>query len=210
MSGNKVSGRLLKWFFAIAGVMFVINMFYAVHLLQKPPGSEASNGAKLAEFTLTDQNGKPFSPSQLKGRVWVAGFIYTICPGPCPLVTRNMAVAQQLLSGTGVEFVTITVDPDYDTPVVLKEYAKKFGVDESNWHFLTGPRQQVYKVIQQGFFLVVAPADASMISETGPVVHSTRIAIVDRKGFIREYVDGTQPDSSGKVKTAVAKYLAEK
>ena len=120
-----------------------------------------------------------------------------------------MAVMQKELAGSGVEFVTITVDPVKDTPAVLKEYARKFELEESNWHLLTGSPLKVRKIIQQGFLLVVSDADENSPPDAGPVIHSTRLAVLDRQGHIREYVDGTAADSPDKIKVAVKRYLAE-
>ena len=209
MNSSGRTGLFLKIFLGLAGFLLLMNILYAVRLLHKPAGSQAAQWHRIPDFLLTDQNGRDFTPSQLKGKVWVAGFVYTSCPGPCPVVTRNMAVIQKELAGSGVEFVTITVDPVRDTPAVLKEYSRKYELDENTWHLLTGSPLKVRKIIQQGFFLVVSDAAKDAPPEAGPVIHSTRLAILDRQMRIREYVEGTAADAPEKVKSAVTKYLAE-
>ncbi len=92
------------------------------------------------KFALTDQNAKPFSNDQLHGKIWVADFIFTQCNSLCPLMTQNMANFQKKSAGSGVQMVSFSVDPENDTPPILKDYAAKNGADESRWHFLTGTR----------------------------------------------------------------------
>ena len=85
---------------------------------------------ELPEFTLTSDKGEPFSPADLRGKVWVADFIFTSCPGPCPIMTRNMAdVAETLKMYDDIAFVSISVDPETDTPEVLAKYAAHHGAN---------------------------------------------------------------------------------
>src|ERR1700683_3737016 len=95
-------------------------------------------------FSLTDQSGHPFSDKDLRGKVWVASFIFTRCAGPCARVSANMARLQKEMAGKEVlMLVSFSVDPDYDTPAVLQRYAAHFGADPSGWKFLTGKRRDI-------------------------------------------------------------------
>jgi protein SCO1/2 len=152
----------------------------------KPPGNELERYHVLPAFQLTDQNGRQVSLDDLKGKVWLADFVYTTCPGPCPLITAHMAQLQRKLPpGADIRLVSISTDPQGDTPPVLKAYAEKFGATD-RWTFLTGPKDQVYDLINHGFLLAAsAPAGA-------PILHSTKMALVDRNGTVRAYYDGNE------------------
>ena len=95
-------------------------------------------------FKLTDQDGKPFDSEQLKGQVWVAALIFTNCPGVCPSMTQKLKELQDAVPAKNVQLVSFTVDPERDTPEVLKQYARRFKADESRWHFLTGEKDTVF------------------------------------------------------------------
>src|SRR5688572_12626928 len=95
-------------------------------------------------FTLTNQLGNIVSDRDLKGRVWVADIIFTRCAGPCPRMTEEMSKLQSAFSPSDpLAFVTLTTDPDHDTPAVLKTYSEKFVADPARWHFLTGTKPQI-------------------------------------------------------------------
>src|SRR5436190_4328545 len=96
-------------------------------------------------FSLTDQNGKPFDSSQLKGNVWVAAFIFTRCPAACPMMTQKLAKLQKSVPAKNVKLVSFTVDPERDTPQDLKEYAARFKADESRWFLLTGSKDAIFQ-----------------------------------------------------------------
>src|SRR5689334_5815849 len=98
----------------------------------------------VADFVLTNQDGRVISLSDLRGHVWIADIIFTRCAGPCPRMTRQMKSMQEALPPTGrAELVTLTTDPDYDTPAILKAYAERFGADTNRWMFLTGTKQEI-------------------------------------------------------------------
>jgi len=132
-------------------------------------------------FTMMDSGGKPFSSGALKGKVWVADFMFTSCPGVCPAMATQMARLHRLFADYGdVAFVSITVDPDNDTQDVLAEYAQKLKADTARWHFLRGDMKLVQSLSLEGFKLsaLSAPSD-----------HSPRFVLVDRAGQIRGYYD---------------------
>jgi protein SCO1/2 len=128
---------------------------------------------------LTDQNGRPFDSDALKGDVWVAAFIFTNCPGVCPMMTQKMAKLQETVPSPDVKLVSITVDPARDTPEVLKEYAKRANADEARWHFLTGSQEDILAAAA-GLKLSVQPAKDGL-----PIQHAENFLLVDRKGRVR-------------------------
>ena len=137
----------------------------------------------LPDFSLTNQDGQTVTLADLKGKVWLADFVYTTCPGPCPIISAHMARLQGQVASPEVRFVSISTDPTSDTPAVLKKYAERFQAKD-RWMFLTGPQAAVYDFIRNGFMLAIqAPADA-------PIIHSTKMMLVDREGTIRNFYDG--------------------
>ena len=146
-------------------------------------------------FELVNQNGQPFGSAQLAGKIWIADFIYTTCPGPCPMISSRMSELQKPLEKTDVHLVSFSVDPEKDTPQVLRGYADKLQADPGRWDFLTGPKSAIYKLSHDGFKLAVSDGGG----EQGIPVHSTRMVLVDRHGDIRGYFDATEADAITKV-----------
>jgi cytochrome oxidase Cu insertion factor (SCO1/SenC/PrrC family) len=144
----------------------------------------------LPDFSLTDQTGKAVTLHDLSGKVWVADFIFTNCGGTCPLMTGKMRKLQEALPPE-IHLVSFTVDPGRDTPKVLAAYAGQNGANHDRWLFLTGDKQALYDVCVKGFKL---PLDAEGGTLAEPIAHSTRFVLVDKKGEIRGYYDGTEED----------------
>lgn len=145
--------------------------------------------SQVSPFQLTSQSGQPFDSKSLEGHVWVADFIYTTCPGPCPLMSRHMGEVQRQTADTpDVKIVSFTVDPATDTPPVLAAYAKHFLADANRWYFLTGDQSKLNEIGRNGFKL--NPVDGSMM-------HSVRFTLVDRhmriRGFYSTDEDGFLP-----------------
>src|SRR5207244_4691294 len=102
---------------------------------------------------LVNQDEQPFGSSNLSSKIWIADFIYTTCPGPCPMISSRMSEMQKPLEKTDVHFVSFTVDPDKDTPAQLREYASRLQAQPGRWDFLTGPKSEIYNLSQYGFKL---------------------------------------------------------
>lgn len=133
---------------------------------------------------LTDSEGKPFNLARLKGKVVLVGFVFTTCNGTCPLTSATMAKVRDRLKtegvwGAKVEFVSVSLDPEHDTPEALKTYAKIYEADPASWHFLTGSKAEVDRVIASwGMWARRDPL--------GALDHPSRIFLVDPKGRQRE------------------------
>ncbi len=141
----------------------------------------------VSDFTLTDQNGARFSSTALDNHVWVADFIYTNCPGPCPRMSSQMHQVQTALAGDdGARFVSFTVDPVRDTPAVLTAYSKHFEADPSKWYFLTGDLGTLNHLSHDVFRL--AAVDSTLD-------HSTRFILIDRRGRIRGFYSSFDMDA---------------
>src|SRR5437763_15747718 len=157
-----------------------------------------SSYGTVPEFVLLNQDGKNFGSAQLRGKIWIADFIYTTCPGPCPMISTRMSELQEPLAKTDVHLISFSVDPEKDTPEVLRGYAEKLRAEPKRWDLLTGPKSAIYDLSHKGFKLAVS--DGS--DEAGIPVHSTRLVLVDRHGEIRGYYEATEAD-------AVTKLLAD-
>jgi len=144
----------------------------------------------VSDFTLTDQTGADFKSESLAGHVWVANFMFTNCPGPCPRMSSQMHEVQTALAGQDVKLVSMTVDPDRDTPQVLAKYAAFYSATPGVWYFLTGSREMLNHLGQDVFKL--NPVD-------GTFDHSTRFVLIDRKSQIRGYYLTSEPDAIQRV-----------
>jgi protein SCO1/2 len=163
---------------------------------QVSPSSELRKFINVPPFSLTERSGKTITNADLLGKIWVADFVYTTCPGPCPLVTAGMVRVQKAVEhDPHVQLVTFTVDPQDDTPAVLAAYADKFGADPNRWWFLTGPQKPLYNLIQNGFYQVVQD-NRGQPQQDGQftVTHSTKLVLVDADGVVRGFYDGVGPD----------------
>jgi protein SCO1/2 len=133
------------------------------------------------DFTLISQDGGPLSLSGLRGKVVAVTFIYTYCPDTCPLLTDKMARIQDRLGadfGSRIAFVSITVDPERDTPQVLRQYAENYGADLRGWHFLTGEAAAIADV-ERRYGVVARKAP------DGSVDHTFLTSLIDSKGNLR-------------------------
>jgi len=156
----------------------------------------------VPEFELTNQDGRAFGSTQLRGKIWIADFIYTTCPGPCPMISSRMSELQKPLEKTDVHLVSFTVDPGKDTPQVLRSYAEKLQAEPGRWDFLTGPQSTIYNLSRNGFKLAVG-------EEKGVPIHSTRMILVDRHGVIRGYYDAAEADAVTKLVADTTHLLRE-
>jgi cytochrome oxidase Cu insertion factor (SCO1/SenC/PrrC family) len=157
----------------------------------------------VPDFTLIERNGSAVDLAHLRGKIWIADFIYTTCTDTCPLQTAMMAKLQQEYAGkSDVQFVSITVDPERDTPEVLAQYADKHQADATRWYFLTGQRDRIIRLIQQGFHLAVAavPVEAET---SGMIPHSPRFVLVDKEARIRGYYDSRELEAFLRLKNDI-------
>ncbi len=151
----------------------------------------------LPDFSLTDQNGQPASLRNFRGHIWVADMIFTHCSSICPTLTSKMVALQNALKDkSDVHFASISVDPRHDTPDTLRNYAAAHHADETRWTFLTGSTSSVYHIVKDGFHL---PLDSVGGEQRVPIVHSPRFALVDERGHIRGYYDGSEPESQKQI-----------
>ena len=177
------------------GILFLaLAAALAAHFLMRTPcptpitGVELPVYGRVPEFELTDQAGQAFTAGSLKGRAWIADFIFTSCAGTCPQMTARMAALQGKIPPE-VRLVSISVDPQRDTPAVLAAYAGRCGADPVRWHFLTGEPAGIARLVSEGFRLSYAEGT----DPAEPIIHSVRFVLVDPSGAIRGYYDSTEP-----------------
>lgn len=159
---------------------------------------------EIPPFRFTTQEGKTLTREDLLGKVWVADFIFTRCAGPCPIMTSRMAeISRALTKAKDVRVVSITVDPEHDTPEVLAEYAGRMTADPSRWIFLTGPKGEIEEFARKGMFQVLAYDDK------GLPTHSTRFLVIDRQGHIRKTRNLDEPELVQKLFMDIGNLLRE-
>lgn len=176
--------------------------------VMKPPAGVAELQPlwPVPDFHLTERSAKAVTLSDLKGKVWIADFFYTSCPGPCPMMSSRLSdLHKELGSEADVRFVSISTDPTKDTPDVLNLYAQKFGAS-GHWLFLTGEKQAIYRLANEGFKLSLTEDP----SAAEPITHSTKLALVDRTGVIRGFYEGVGEEDTQRITKHIRRLLAEK
>ncbi len=153
---------------------------------------------EVGNFRLVAQSGEPFDSSVLRGKIWVADFIFTNCQGPCPRMTTLMRRLQE--RAPDALLVSFTVDPARDTPPVLTDYARRFQADTRTWHFLTGEPAELHRLSREVFKLG---------NVDGQLDHSTRFVLVDRAGRIRGYYSTQEESPVGRLVEAIQQLKRE-
>ena len=141
----------------------------------------------VADFALTNQLNQPVTVADLYGQVWLADIIFTRCPGPCARMTRQMAAVQAALpKNSSARLVSLTTDPEFDTPEVLSRYAERFGADSKRWKFLTGTKSQIAGLAVDSLKLTTLEKPvAERTSADDLFIHSTIFVLVDKQSRLR-------------------------
>jgi protein SCO1/2 len=166
-------------FFLGLGASWVINKANSSHQLPI---------IKLVpEFAFINQDGDTFTEKRLLDKITVLDFMFTNCPGPCPMMTHNMAGLYNDFAGVSeVQFISVTVDPDNDSQETLKNYASLNGVNDQRWNFLFSGIDSIKKLKRDGFML---------FADDLPRGHAIKFVLIDAEGNIRQYYDGTDKAS---------------
>ncbi|STD09919.1 SCO family protein [Chryseobacterium carnipullorum] len=135
---------------------------------------------KVPDFELTDQNNKKITNKEMLGKVYLVEFFFSKCPTICPVMNRNMRFIEDEVNSPDFGIISISIDPDNDTPAALKEHAKSVDAKSPDWHFLTGNREYIGKLADQ-FNIYVGDKE----DEGESLNHSGMIALVDKEGNIR-------------------------
>lgn len=192
------TSRRLRWVvwgglfatMAVIGVLFVRSELDRRALRRLHPVLFQVGG-----FSLTNQLGRPVTLDDLRGQVWIANIIFTRCAGPCPTLTRQMSRLQEALPPDApIRLVTLTADPEHDTPAVLADYGRRAKADPARWTFLTGPRSEIARMAVEGLKLVAVEKDeAARENPSDLFIHSTLFVLVDRQARLRGFAG---PDSA--------------
>ena len=175
--------------YSYVGVTFVILIFgiYVVpKIVDRFNTTELVTIGKVPEFQFTNQDGKLISNSFYDEKVYVVEFFFTTCPTICPKMSENMVKIQnEFYAYQGFGIASFSINPKYDTPKILKEYAKSHGATLKNWHFLTGDQDKIYDLANIGFTLFAGENSEA----EGGFEHSGMFALIDKNGEIRSRQD---------------------
>lgn len=206
----------MKKNYSYIGITFVILVFgiwavpKIVDTLSKP---DLATIGHVPDFSFTDQNGKTITNSDYDGKVYVVEFFFTTCPDICPIMTESMTKIQnEFLGNPKVGIASFTIDPEHDTPQVLQAYAAEKGITKLQWHLLTGAKEKIFKLANEGFNLYVGETPTGSGFE-----HSGFFALIDQEGNIRSrkddsgnpliYYDGLNPKDVQMLKEDIKKLL---
>ena len=166
----------------------------------------------VPDFTLTNQNSQVVTRSNLRGQVWLADIIFTRCAGPCPEMTRKMsALYEALPPGAPLKFITLTTDPEFDTPAVLATYGRRHNASSGRWWFLTGTKPQIAALAVDGLKLAaMEKKPEERTNEMDLFIHSTIFVLVDKQARVRGIFESDQPEMQERIVASVKQLLREK
>lgn len=212
MSKNTAKVGILIVLLAVPAFIFVFLKMFGHNYYKLPylmpeideTGQVIMRGAdtvfhKIPAFQLIDQNGQQFSSEQTKGKIYVAEFFFTRCGTICPKLTTNLTRVQSLFANDpSILIVSHSVDPKHDSSAVLLKYAQKYDAKAGKWFFLTGEKKTIYDLAIKGYKLPAADAseyDKKIKSIDETFIHSEKLLLIDKEGYIRGIYDGTySPD----------------
>ncbi len=185
-------GGIFTWSFKVGPGFWPLNGGDQKFL--KTPGDFGT----VPDFSLTERSDRAITLQDLRGQIWIANFIFTTCKETCPAQSAAMARLQADLDLKGkIKLVSITVDPNRDSPEVLSQYANRFGAHPEQWYFLTGNKEAIYRLAQDGFRLGAAQVPNS--SDGPAYIHSSRLVLVDGEAKIRGYYESADPKALHKL-----------
>jgi len=159
------------------------------------------SGYDLGSFRMTERSGRAVTEADLAGDVWVAAFVFTRCPSSCPRISAVMKGLQGPLGDAGVKLVSISVDPEYDTPAVLTRYARGLGAGPDRWWFLTGREAEIHDLILKRFHISVSRNDRVIDDPSiEAVTHSNRLVLVDRGNKVVGVFESDDPSAVRELK----------
>lgn len=146
---------------------------------------------KIADFKLTNQNGKTITQDDYKDKIYVADFFFTTCQSICPIMTNHMSVIQdKIMDDNDVMLLSFSVTPEIDSVAQLKRYAIEKGVNDKKWNLVTGDKKQIYELARKSYLAVKTTGDGGPFD----MIHTENFMLIDKKKQIRGFYDGTNPD----------------
>jgi len=160
----------------------------------------------IPDFSFTNQDGKTVTQEDVEEKIYIADFFFVTCPTICPIMKKNMLeVYKAYKDSPDVRIISHTIDPEHDTPAVLKQYAQDIGVTGDTWQFVTGDRDKIYEIGER-HYLVTAKADSTA---PGGYIHSGAFVLIDKEKHIRGMYDGTTEEGTKKLINDVRTLQAE-
>lgn len=211
--------RALLWGLLV-GVLVALAVAFALHRFARPAPDPLPVLAQIPDFELTDQHGRSVGKDDLAGAPFVADLVFTRCVLACPLMTTKMAALDRALPGLAADaseaaptpparLVSISVDPEHDRPEVLADYAGRYEASD-RWLFLTGERDQIYRLAGEGMKLGFDPNPPLVPLIPGEnIYHSTRFVLVDAQGRVRGYYDSQDREALAKLRQDLSRLIAE-
>jgi len=177
--------------YSYVGVALVILVFgiYAIpKIVNRFQKADLYRFEKVPDFEFINQNGETINNDSYKGKVYVVEFFFTTCPTICPIMNQKMlTIEKEFFGNPEFGIASISINPDYDTPKILKEYADSYGISHQHWHMLTGKSEDVvFTLSEQGFKLYAGKAGNEV---HGGFEHSGLFALIDKEGYIRSRKD---------------------
>ena len=181
-------------------ILSLLAMLFAFASCTKAP-EPLPRRYQLPHFVLTERSGQPFDSSTMRGKIWVADFFFATCPGVCLDMTQRMSfIKNSTLDVPDVRFLSISTD-EKDTPEVLRNYAEQHKAGD-RWYFVTGEKLKVFQLSVEGFKLALADAEGVDVKEK--FIHSTKLVLIDREGWIRGYYDGIGENKAAEAERLIA------
>ena len=209
---NFSKARFLLLGVSVLSLGIILGIFFWLKLAPRP-GLTGWNAKPLEglirygtvpNFSLVERSGKAITLADLRGSIWIADFIYTTCTDTCPMQTAEMAqLLEQWKDKAGLKLVSFSVDPEKDTTEVLSRYADRYKADSIRWLFLTGAKEDMTRLVQEGFKLSAVPV-ANAESSESIIMHSPRFVLIDKQAEIRGYYDSRDPQALERLKKDVA------
>lgn len=205
-----------KSYIGISFIVLIFGIWAVPKIIAKFQKADLVEIGPIPEFQLTDQNNKKITNKEYLGKVFVLEFFFSTCPTICPKMNQSMLELQdQFYGNPNFGLASITINPEYDTPEVLKNHANTLGVKHYNWHFLTGDKKYIYNLANTGFNLYAGENNKA----AGGFEHSGLFALIDKNGKIRcrkdkqgnpiLYYDGLETEGVKAIKEDIQKLLEE-
>jgi len=212
---NFSKARFLLLGLSVLSLGIILGTFFWLKLAPRPgltgwdakPLEGLQRYGSVPQFSLVERSGKATTLADLRGSIWIADFIYTTCQDTCPMQTAEMAQLQeQWKDRAGLKLVSFSVDPEKDTTEVLSRYANRYNADAQRWLFLTGAKEEISRLVQEGFRLS-AVALSSDSNKDSVIMHSPRFVLIDKHGEIRGYYDSRDPQAMQRMKKDAASLM---
>ena len=207
--------RFLLLGVSVLGLGIILGTFFWLKFAPRPgltgwdakPLEGLQRYGSVPQFSLVERSGKATTLADLRGSIWIADFIYTTCQDTCPMQTAEMAQLQeQWKDRSGLKLVSFSVDPEKDTTEVLSRYANRYKADAQRWLFLTGAKEEISRLVQEGFRLS-AVALSSDSNKDSVIMHSPRFVLIDKQAEIRGYYDSRDPQAMQRLKKDAASLM---